>query len=307
MKRFPIALAVLFLMIGVESYPEITPAGDAADSTVLNRKIELVIRSQFSVPIDYAVAIGGRRPSPYAGFDTLSVTLSKQGKPTNVEFLISRDNARLARLEEFDLNDELLPPIDTAGRPIRGNPEALVTVVSFDDLECPFCARMHQEIFPRMLEHYKDTVRFIYEDNPITAIHPWAMRGAVDANCLAAQSADAYWQFVDYVHLRSGEINGDSKGLTKSFALLDSEANKEGKSYNLDSARLKTCLQMQDEALIKTSVKKAQSLHIEGTPSLIVNGERVSGLVSAEQLQLVIDRALKAVGVHSPSEVAEKP
>jgi protein-disulfide isomerase len=298
---------VVFLIIGVESHPEVTPPGVATDSTILNRKIELVIRSQFSVPIDYAVAIGGRRPSPYAGFDTLSVTLSKQGKPTTVEFLISRDNARLARLEEFDLNGDLSPPIDTAGRPIRGNPEAPVTVVSFDDLECPFCARMHREIFPRMFERYKDTVRFIYKDNPITAIHPWAMRGAVDANCLAAQSADAYWQFVDFVHSRSGEINGDSKELTRSFALLDSEASEEGESYNLDSGRLKTCLQMQDETRVKTSVKEARSLHIEGTPSLIVNGERISGLVSAEQLQLVIDRALKAVGVHSPSEVEEKP
>jgi protein-disulfide isomerase len=64
---------------------------------------------------------------------------------------------------------------------------------------------------------------------------------------------------------------------------------------------------MQDETRVKTSVKEARSLHIEGTPSLIVNGERISGLVSAEQLQLVIDRALKAVGVHSPSEVEEKP
>ena len=88
-------------------------------------------------------------------------------------------------------------------------PEAKVTIINFDDLECGYCARMHQELFPATLEHYKDMVRFVYKDDPLTEIHPWAMHAAVDANCLAAQSTDVYWTYVDYLHAHGDEVNGD--------------------------------------------------------------------------------------------------
>ena len=288
------------------AHPEDKPSSVLIDSVSLNREIEIVIRSEFSVPTDYEIAIGPRTPSAYSGFDTLSVTLSRDGKPTTVEFLISRDNTRLARLEEFDLSREYSPPINLAGRPIRGHLAALVTVISFDDLECPFCARMHQEIFPKLFVRYGRTVRFIYKDNPLVAIHPWAMHGAVDANCLAAQNSDAYWHFLDYVHSHLHEINGDKTDKSKSAALLDTAATEETDTFKLDSAKLKACLREQDETQVLASMKEAESLHIGGTPWVIVNGERVSGAVTAEQLSIVIDRALRAAGV-LPAHGASDP
>jgi len=39
-----------------------------------------------------------------------------------------------------------------------------VKVVSYDDFECPFCSRMHQELFPGLLKEYGDRVVFIYKD-----------------------------------------------------------------------------------------------------------------------------------------------
>jgi len=43
-------------------------------------------------------------------------------------------------MDSFDLVTDPVFHINIAGRPIRGNPNAKVTVVNFDDLECPFCA-----------------------------------------------------------------------------------------------------------------------------------------------------------------------
>jgi protein-disulfide isomerase len=138
--------------------------------------------------------------------------------PTVIDFLISTDSKTLARLEKFDLLNDALFSIDVAGRPIRGNPAAKVTVISFDDLECPYCARMHQTLFPATLEHYKDKVRFIYKDFPLPPdMHPWAMRAAVDANCLAAQSTDVYWAYVDYIHSHGQEVSGEDRNLAKSL------------------------------------------------------------------------------------------
>ena len=98
-------------------------------------------------------------------------------------------------METFDLAKNPVFNIDIAGRPIRGNPDAKVTVINFDDLECPYCARMHSSLFPPTMDRYKDKVRFIYKDDPLTDLHPWAMHAAVDANCLAEHSASGLLEF----------------------------------------------------------------------------------------------------------------
>jgi len=53
-----------------------------------------------------------------------------------------------------------------------------VLVVGYDDLECPFCAQMNAEIFPAILDRYKDQVRVVYAIFRSTNIHPWG-----DARC----------------------------------------------------------------------------------------------------------------------------
>ena len=164
-----------------------------------------------------------------------------------IDFLISTDSTKLIHLDTFDLTKDPADAIPIAGRPIRGNPAAKVTVINFDDLECPFCARMHQELFPATIEHYKDLVRFVYKDDPLTDLHPWAMHAAVDANCLAAQSGDVYWTYVDYLHAHGEEVTGDGNDLAKSFAALDRIARQEATLGKLDETALDACMAKQDE------------------------------------------------------------
>jgi len=271
----------------------------------LNRHIEVMVRSQFNVPQDITVLIGTRKPSQIAGYDALPVTLVHGPKQTVVDFLISTDNKTLARLETFSLEKDPIFSIDVAGRPIRGNPAAKVTVVNFDDLECPYCARMHQTLFPATLDHYKDAVRFVYKDDPLTEIHPWAMHAAVDANCLATQNGDVYWKFVDYLHSHGEEVNGENRDQAKSFAALDRITRQQGTLGKLDAAKLDACLAKQDETQVRASASEAEKLRIEGTPALFVDGERIDGALPQEQVWMVIDRALRAQGIQPPSAPAQ--
>jgi protein-disulfide isomerase len=270
----------------------------------LNRHIEVMVRSQFNVPPDYAVTLGARKPSQISGYDALPVTLSRGEKKTVVDFLISTDGKTLARLETFDLAQDPIFSIDVTGRPIRGNPAAKVTVINFDDLECPYCARMHQSLFPATIERYKDKVRFIYKDDPLTELHPWAMHASVDANCVAAQSGSVYWTYVDYLHAHGQAISGEDRNPAKSFAALDRIARQEATLAKLDPGKLDACLARQDETQVRASAREAESLRIDGTPALFVDGERIDGAVPEDQLWLVIDRALSAAGVEPPAAPA---
>lgn len=298
--QFLAGLLVIGLAVGCKAQ---TPPPGAPDP-VMSRHIEVMIRSQFSVPQDYDVILGARKPSQIAGFDTLPVTFSHGTNHSAKEFLISTDGKTLARLEKFDLVNDPIFSINVAGRPIRGNPAAKVTVINFDDLECGYCARLHQELFPATLNHYGDKVRFIYKDYPLSEIHPWAMHAAVDANCLADQSSDVYWVYVDYLHSHGGEVSGDNRDMSRSFATLDRIARQEATLGRLDSVKLDACLAKQDQSAVQASTQEAQSLGVESTPQVFVNGERFDGALPQEQVWMVIDRALRAAGVEVPSAQA---
>ena len=265
------------------------------------RRIEVIVRAQYNVPEDVVVTVGARQPSQLAGYQSLPVTLARGGKSQVVDFLISNDGKTLARLDKFDLVNAPVFSIDVAGRPIRGNPAAKVTVINFDDLECPYCARLHQTLFPATQQHYGDKVRFIYKDNPLPPeLHPWAMHAAVDANCLADQSGAAYWDYVDYVHSHGQEITGEDRNLPKSLDALNRIARQQATLAKLDSTKLDACLARQDETAVRASAKEAEKLHIESAPAVFVDGERIDGAVPQSQVWMVIDRALRAAGVEPP-------
>jgi protein-disulfide isomerase len=301
--RLLAALLTLCMTAGCKAQSVTQPSLDP----VVNRHIEVMVRSQFNVPQDYAVTLGARTPSKIAGYDTLPIILSRGEKKTLVDFLISTDGKTLARLETFDLDKNPIFNIDIAGRPIRGNPDAKITVINFDDLECPYCARMHLSLFPDTFARYNDKVRFIYKDDPLTELHPWAMHAAVDANCLAAQSGDVYWTYVDYLHAHGQEISGQDRDPAKSFDTLNRIARQEATLAKFDQgklAKLDGCLAAQDESQVRASTREAELLKIEGTPALFVDGERIDGAVPEEQLWLVIDRALRAKGIDPPVTTA---
>src|SRR5579863_5255982 len=93
----------------------------------LARHIEVMVRSQFNIPQDFNLLIGARKPSQIPGYDSLPITIGRGAKLTTIDFLISTDNSKLARMETFDLAKIPALNIDVAGRPIRGNPAAKVT------------------------------------------------------------------------------------------------------------------------------------------------------------------------------------
>lgn len=285
------------------------PGGSTdAISGALARKIGIMIRSELSVPPEYDITFGPRQKSDVEGYDTIAVTFSLPAEPSRsqtVNFLLSKDGNTLARLSTWNIAADPAAMLPTEGRPVRGNPQAAVTIVNFDDLECPYCARMHAEFFPDTLNHYKGLVKFVYVDYPLVEIHPWAMHAAVDANCLADEDGTAYWNYVDYLHTHGGEISGADNDPAKAATRLDDLAEQEGARDHLDAAKLQACVAKQDDSHVVSEMRAGDKLGVEATPTFFVNGERWAGQLQERQLWIMIDRALKAQGIPPPP--AEAP
>jgi protein-disulfide isomerase len=296
---FALTLAAPLSVLGCHAQTPTEATGKL--SPELARRVEVLIRSKSSISPDYDINIGPRTKSNVPGFDEISVTFTADGKTSKpATFLLSTDGKTLAQFSKYDISKDPKLLVSGDGRPARGGPvNAPVLIVGFDDLECPYCAKMHEQLFPALTQRYKDQIHIVYRDFPLDQ-HPWAMRAAIDTNCVGAESPVGYWNLVDYIHAHAAEMGGTEKSLAKANDTLDSLARDEGKRQKLNGDALNACLVKQDDAAIKASMKLGESLGVDSTPALFINGEKVEGALPLEYVYRVIDSALIASGQTPP-------
>jgi len=177
--------------------------------------------------------------------------------------------------------------------PVKGNPDATVTIVEFSDFQCPFCQRFHQTTLPLILENYVDTgkVKFVYRDYPIQSLHP---NGAFPA-ALASECADEqgmFWQYHDklfqtqknWERLATKDVGNEFKTFAEELGL---DANQFNDCFNSGKYL--------DE--INNDLQDGTSYGITGTPGFFIGNDemgyiKVSGAQPYSVFQRVLDQML---------------
>jgi protein-disulfide isomerase len=279
--------------------------------TDLTAQIERQIRATYKLPPEAPVMVGPFSPSPdWPGYEAFTVTIGEGERKQDYPFLLAKDKKSIVRVNRIELSADpyadVMKKIDVRGRPVRGAKQSKVILVAYDDLQCPFCTMMHQTLFPQLLKEYGDRVTFVYKDFPLPN-HAWASHAAVDANCLASQNEEAYWNFVDSVHASQREINGQATPELR-LAELDKIAMQQGADHKLDAANLQACVKTQNDAPVKASVHEGEAIGVDSTPTLFINGEEMSGgAVPLPRLRAALDRALKNAGTVVPTAPQTSP
>ena len=277
----------------------------------LARKIEHQVRLVYTLPAEVKVTVGAISPSnEVPGYDSVSVKLDDEGKQKDYVFLLSKDHNTMLRVTRFDLTkdafSDLMSKIDVSARPARGVKGAKVVVVNYDDFECPFCSRMHQTLFPQILSEYGDRVTFVYKDYPLIEIHPWAVHAAVDGGCLGAQNNDAFWDFADYIHANKQVVDNERTPGARLDA-IDRMAQMQGQRHNLDVVKLMACLRAQNEDAVRASMKEADAIGVNATPTLFINGQKIDGAVPISEVRAALDAALRDAGQPVPTHAPSAP
>jgi protein-disulfide isomerase len=274
----------------------------------LQQRVEAQLRSMADFPPAATLTFRILGPSELPGFDRLSCHYASalDGASGDVSLLVSHDRTRIAQFAAHDIAADPRTRVSSEGRPSRGGPStAPVLLVGFDDLECPFCAELHKELFPALTDHYKDQVRVVYQSLPNDG-HPWSMRAAVDTDCLGKENSAAYWAAVDTIHAHAPEYGGTERKLAVAEQELDTEALEEGRRLHVDEAPLKACLKNQDTTPEKESVALASRMGVTHTPTIFVNGAKSEGDVPIEFIFDMVDNALKAEGQVPPPRQSQK-
>ncbi|MFD2181693.1 DsbA family protein [Rhodoplanes azumiensis] len=173
-------------------------------------------------------------------------------------------------------------PADRLLESTQGRPDAKVTVEEYSSLGCPHCSDFHLQILPRIKAQYIDAgkVRWIVRDFPLGQL---PLAGAVVARCAGP---GGYLELLE-VLFRAQEQWMDAQDPIGS---LETIAQKAG----IQRPQFESCLM--DDALIKRILDRArdaQKAHkVSATPTFIVNGEKVVGLMSFDEFARILDRHL---------------
>lgn len=221
----------------------------------------------------------------YEGVDTKETF--EAVRPKIIEALRERRKSKIKTTYMAELKQNakiflmLAPPranMSMKDAPVRGVPNAPVTLLEYADYECPYCVQVAPEV-KKLEEEYKGKIAVAFKDVPLP-MHANAPKAAEATHCAGAQNKDKYWEFHDVL-------------LSKKPLDVDS-LKKYARDLKLDGAAFDKCL---DSGMMAARVKKdldeAQSLGLQGTPSFFVNGRAVSN-PTYEMLKQVIEEELSA-------------
>ena len=268
-------------------------AGDSVKTDSTDAKLKSALQKRLLVPDPSAISLGPVSQGPLPGMNHRTVTINgSQGQKFQVELFsdAAGDKGILTQqFADFDTGNPWqhadIKAIHLHDRPTLGPANAPVTIVEFADFECPFCARAFGEIETVVNTTYKGKVRLIWKNFPLN-VHPWAEQAAVAAECARQQNPEAFWTFARNFYRDQGEINPQN---------LRSHIESYAGSLGLDAKALNACiLGNAAEARVEQDKKDAEAIHVNSTPTFLINGVPVVGLPSGNVFDFVIDGQMQA-------------
>jgi protein-disulfide isomerase len=165
-----------------------------------------------------------------------------------------------------------------------GSADAPVTIIEFSSLTCPHCAAFEQNVFPMLQSQYIDTgkVRFVSREFPLDLK---ATSGSMLARCAANGDAPKYFEVVDMLFKRQ-------EGLVENTL---ETMNDIGKHFGMDEEAVSNCVKTQPllDKIAADQKFAFEQLKVDATPYFFVNGERLRGSMSFEELEQKIKPLLK--------------
>ena len=183
--------------------------------------------------------------------------------------------------------DDTVPPADLAqagadGDVVLGSDKAPVTIIEYASMDCPHCAHFTTTTYPELKSRYIDTgkVRYIFREFPL---HQIAVAGSMLARCAGK---DKYMAVVEVLFAKQAEwVVAEPlqplEGLAKQFGFTDQS--------------FRECISNQklEEDILAVRDRAIEKLGVNSTPTFFINGKKVVGDLSIEQMAKEIDPYLK--------------
>jgi protein-disulfide isomerase len=221
------------------------------------------------------------RPSEVPGLAAVTIVITTAQGPSQNRLLVSSDG-------KHAIAGEILPfgakPFEDArvklekgvNGPGKGPATAAVTIVEFSDMQCPHCAKAAAGI--DQLLALEPEAHFVFQNFPLPS-HNWAEKAAGYVDCIGRSSNDAVWKFIQ-------KTFADQANITESNADEKLKAIATAAGANADEVA--TCAtKPETKARIEASIALGESVGVNGTPALFINGRNASGASVDAQKKIV--------------------
>ncbi len=258
-------------------------------SPAAQEKVLRFLRERFGIPETVKLTMTPLRKSALAGLYEASVTVDdgKQKKTQNI--LLSRDLRYMVMGDVLDLGagakPDAAPPISVRNRPSQGPANAPVTIVEFEDLQCPMCARVHDFLENQLLPRYPGKVRVLYKEFPLVSIHDWSLTAAIANQCAYELNPQTYVPYRTLIFRNQATFNAaNARDLLLTY----------GEQAGVDRVRLAGCLDAKSTLpRIEEDLGDGKRLNVVSTPTCFINGRMIVGLPSVDAYYNAVNDALR--------------
>ena len=142
---------------------------------------------------------------------------------------------------------------------VLGPPMAPITIVEFSDFQCPHCAAANPELH-RVVSEHPGKVKLVFKHYPLAG-HPRAVYGARAGEAAARQGK--FWEMAEIL-------------FTRQHAFEDADLEKYAEQVGLDMDRFRADYASEQVAkAVDADRAEGEAVHVEGTPTIYVNGRRL--------------------------------
>jgi protein-disulfide isomerase len=179
-------------------------------------------------------------------------------------------------------SEELMQP-GPLGEMTMGDDNAPVTIVEYASMTCPHCAHFHAETLPELKKRYIDTgkVRFIFREFPFD---PLAAGAFMLARCA---DKDKYFPLIDA--LFSQQTKWVTQNPIEPLMAIAKQAGFTQESFEACLANQKVL-----EGIEWVRNRASEKLGVDSTPTFFINGTKLKGAASIDEMAKAIDPYLKS-------------
>jgi len=168
--------------------------------------------------------------------------------------------------------------------PFAGAEKSPVLIVEFSDLQCPHCKVAAPTLNQLISE--EPQAKLVFQSFPLP-LHDWAQKAAQYGDCVAQKDNAAFWKFVDGVFAAQESI---------SAANADEKLTAIATGAGVDGPATAACAKTPASAEhVKQSFELGRQLDVSGTPTVFVNGRRISSInnLPYDELKAIVEYEFK--------------
>jgi len=168
---------------------------------------------------------------------------------------------------------DLMQP-NPLGEMAMGSESAPITVIEYASMTCPHCAHFSETTFPELKKRYIDTgkVRFIFREFPLDRL---AFAGFLLARCVPS---DKYFPMIETLFAQQRDWVVQSPLQPMRAIAKQAGVSQEAFDACLEDHKL-------IEGIEKVRSQAADKFGVNSTPTFFVNGKRLAGALSIEEME----------------------